>query len=128
MIAAQLQSGSSSSARCYEAVHLARHALEEITGRLGGVVLLSKRVQKEDNGYSLRSSVACIPCGAQDFVCWDIFKNGCCPRRGKCQWYHPQESDIGRVKVSIKCFEDTKNEAATSTSEDQLPAGSPAVR
>jgi hypothetical protein len=127
MITAQLQGGSSSTARCYEAVHLAKNALEEITGALGnGVVLLSKRVQKEDSGYSLRSSVACIPCGAQDYMCWDLLKNGSCPRRGKCQWYHPQESDIGRVKVSIKCFEETKIEAATS--EDQLPAGLPAVR
>jgi len=124
LISAQLQSGSSNTARCYDAVHLARQVLEEITTRLGTVVLLSKRVQKEDSGYSLRSSIACIPCGKEDFMCWDLFKNGSCPRRGKCQWYHPQESDIGRVKVSIRCTEESNQ----VLSEEQLPTGSPAVR
>jgi hypothetical protein len=124
LISAQVQNAPGSAAKCYDAVHLSRHVLEEISARLNNVILLSKRVQKEDAGYSLRSSVACIPCGAENMVCWDLFRKGCCPRRSKCQWYHPQESDIGRVKVNIRCADDVSE----VSSEDKLPASSPAVR
>jgi len=122
LISAELQSGPRSS---YDAIHLARQALEAVTGRLDAVALLSKRVQKEDNGYSLRSSVACIPASAKDNMCWDLFHTGCCPRhKGQCQWYHPQESDMGRFKVSIRSSEEERGVSR----EDQLSAGLPAVR
>lgn len=124
LISAELQSGPRSSSRCYDTIHLARQALDEITTRLNTVALLSKRVQKEDRGYSLRSSIACIPSGAEDNMCWDLFHKGYCPRRCKCQWYHPQESDIGRVKVNIRCTE----EVIGVSSEEQLPASFPVVR
>lgn len=124
LISAELRCGACSTARCYDAVHLARQALEEVTARLDTVALLSKRVEKCEGGYSLRSSIACIPKGAEDRMCWDLFHKGSCPRRGKCQWYHPQESDMGRVKVNIRCTE----EVVGVSSEDQLPASFPVVR
>jgi len=124
LIAAELQKGPASLSRCYDAIHLARQSLEEITTRLNSMALLSKRVQKEDHGYSLRSSVACVPCGAEDYKCWDLFNNGSCPRRSKCQWYHPQECDIARVKISIRCTEDTMGVSI----KDQPLASLPVVR
>jgi hypothetical protein len=124
VISAELPSCSRSSARCYDVIHLARQTLEEITTRLDTVTLLSKRVQKEDRGYSLRSSIACIPNGAEDCMCWDLFRGGYCPRRSNCQWYHPQESDIGRIKVNIRCSEDVTR----ASSESQLPASCPPAR
>jgi len=124
MIVAELQSGPRASSRCYEAIHLARQALEEITTRLDTVALLSKRVQKEDRGYSMRSNIACIPMSARDSMCWDLFHKGYCPRRTKCQWYHPQESDIARIKVNIRCSEKMNG----CSSEEQAPASVPAVR
>jgi len=121
LISAELHSGPRSS---YDAIHLARQALEAVIARLDTVALVSKRVQKEDNGYSLRSSVACIPASAKDNMCWDLFNTGCCPRRCQCQWYHPQESDMGRFKVSIRSSE----EVIGFSREDQVSAGLPAVR
>jgi len=122
-ISAQLRSGSRT---CYDAIHLARQSLEEITKRLGAVSLLSKRVQKEERGYSLRSSVACIPAEMEDMMCWDFFNKGNCPRRCKCQWYHPQDSDIGRFKVTVKALEEVLE---VSTAEQaQFPASHPVVR
>jgi len=121
LISAELQGGPRT---CYDAIHLARQALEAITTRLDAVALLSKRVQKEDHGYSLRSSVACIPASAQDSMCWDLFHKGFCPRRCKCHWYHPQESDMGRFKVNIRCSQDV----IAVSEEPQLTAGCPAMR
>lgn len=121
LLTAELQNGPRS---CYDAIHLARQALEAITTRLDSVALLSKRVQKEDRGYSLRSSVACIPSGAQNSMCWDFFNKGNCPRRCKCQWYHPQGSDIERFKVVIKSPDD----ATEVFNEEQLPTGYSAVK
>lgn len=100
LIVAEMLSGPRISSRCYDAVHVARRALEAITTSSENVSLLSKRVQKEDRGYSLRSSIVCIPKDAEDRICWDLFHKGQCPRRGNCTWYHPQESDVFRVKVS----------------------------
>jgi len=121
VLSTELQSGPRS---CYDAIHLARQALEAITTRLDAVALLSKRVQKEDRGYSLRSSVACIPCHARNSMCWDFFNKGNCPRRCKCQWYHPQGSDVERFKVVIKSPE----EGAVLTSEDHPIATSSTTR
>lgn len=123
-ITAELHSGPQASSRCYDAVHLARESLEQIASRFDTVALLSKRVQKEERGYSLRASVACMPQSAEKHMCWDLFHNGHCPRRVKCCWYHPQECDVGRVRVSIRCSE----EVTTVVSEDQLLASSPGVR
>jgi len=122
-ISAQLRSGSRT---CYDAVHLARQSLEEITKRLTAVSLLSKRVQKEERGYSLRSSVACIPAGMEDMMCWDLFNKGNCPRRCKCQWYHPQDSDIGRFKVTVKTLEEGLE--VSTAEQDRFPASHPVVR
>lgn len=124
LIAAEMPSGPRFSSRCYDAVHVARKALEEITTSLHNVALLSKRVQKEDRGYSLRSSIACIPKGAEDRICWDLFHKGHCPRRKNCQWYHPQDSDVFRVKISVRCAEDTNG----ALPEDQAAAGIPLIQ
>jgi hypothetical protein len=123
LIVAELQKGQRDSSRCYDAVHVARRALEDVTSCSKSLTLLSKRVQKDDRGgYSLRSSVACIPESKEDGVCFDLFQKGHCPRCTACQWYHPQESDIFRVKIAVRCSE------GTVSSEGQLSAGSPAVR
>merc|ERR1719181_735061 len=76
-------------------------------------------------GYSLRSSIACIPPGEEDRTCWDLFHRGRCPRRKNCCWYHPEEADMYRVKVNIRCTEET---ASVSEEEDQLLANVPTRR
>jgi hypothetical protein len=124
LISAQVLGGSDSSVTCYDTIHMTMQVLEEMSTRLNTVTLLSKRVQKDDCGYNLRSSVACIPCGAEDRVCWDLFKKGSCPRRHNCPWYHPQESDIGRIKVSIR----GGDSALDASSADPRPASASVVR
>jgi len=120
---AELQKGHRDSSRCYDVVYIVRCVFEEVIASLKSVALLSKRVQKDDRGgYSLRSSVACIPADAEDRMCWDLFHKGHCPRRNACHWYHPQESDIFRVKVIIRCTEE-----ATS-SDNQVSTSCPTVR
>lgn len=114
-ISAELQRGPCASARSYDVIHLAKQSLDAITARLPTVTLLSARVQREDSGYSLRSSMACIPDHAQDCMCWDLFRKGHCPRRSSCRWYHPQDSDIARIKISIRYGEDVSDVG----SEDQ---------
>jgi len=111
----------SNSAQTYEVLHLAKRALEAITGQLHTVAMLSARVQKEDAGYSLRSSIAYVPKESEDRMCWDLFQKGCCPRRHQCRWYHPESSDIGKIKISVKCTQDV-------SSERQLPVSSSAGR
>jgi hypothetical protein len=125
VISAELRSGTQSSSRCYDTVRLAKQALEEITSRLPTTSVLSGRVQKEQHGYSLRSSLAIIPHGAEDYMCWDVIRRGCCPRRGQCTWYHPQDADINKVKVSVKYIEDTEE---TSGPREQISASLPAQR
>lgn len=123
LIAAEIPNGPRFSSRCYSAVHVARKALEEITGSSKNVFLLSKRVQKEDRGFCLRSSIALIPKHAEDHLCWDLFHKGQCPRRKSCAWYHPQESDTFRVKVSVRAIEERG-----VTPQDQLRASVPPTR
>jgi len=119
-ISALLQCGPHASARAYEVISLTKQALDAITTRLGTTSLLSARVQKEDCGYSLRASIACLPEGAQECMCWDMFKSGHCPRRSQCRWYHPVDSDIGKVKVTIKHIEGSE-----ISSEEHLGSYSP---
>jgi len=99
--------GNGPQAKAYDIMQLAKQSLEAFASQVDSVSLLSARVQKEEQGYSLRSSVACIPDHARDKMCWDIFRCGHCPRRGTCRWYHPQEADIRRIKVSLKYSADT---------------------
>lgn len=120
LISAVLDGGMASSARSYEALQLAKKALEAVATQIGSLSLLSARVQKEERGYSLRSSIACIPDEFQDKLCWDVSRRGHCPRRSTCRWYHPQDADIRRVKVSIKCSEqaiEAVHEAKSSSIE-----------
>lgn len=115
-LSGQLTSGPSASSRSYDVMNLARMALDAIVEKLHNVTLLSTRVQKEDWGYSLRASVACLPQGAENNMCWDMFRKGHCPRHGQCRWYHPQESDIGRIKVTIRYSEDSSEEQSQTSS------------
>lgn len=115
-LSGQLTSGPWASSRSYDVMNLARMALEAIVEKLHNVTLLSTRVQKEDWGYSLRSSVACLPPGAEHNMCWDMFRKGHCPRHGQCRWYHPQKSDIGRIKVTIRYSEDSSEEQSQTSS------------
>lgn len=120
LISALLQCGPHASARAYEVISLTKQAVDAITTRLGTTYLLSARVQKEDCGYSLRASIAFVPEGAQDCMCWDMFKNGHCPRRSQCRWYHPVDSHIGKIKATIKHIEGSE-----VSSEEQLGSYSP---
>jgi len=113
LITAEVNSG----AHTYEVLQLAKGALEAVTAQLHAVALLSARVQKEDAGYSLRSSVAYAPKEAEDRMCWDLFQRGCCPRRQQCRWYHPESSDTGKIKISIK-----QAQRAIDVSSEKQPA------
>jgi hypothetical protein len=123
LISAELQAGRNATTRCYDIMHLAKQSLDAITARLTTVSLLSARVQREDCGYSLRSSIACLPEAKQDSMCWDMFNKGYCPRRSQCRWYHPQGSDIGRLKVSIKYVEESRDKSTDEQSETGSSAG-----
>jgi hypothetical protein len=124
VITAELQAGPNANKRCYDVMQCAKQSLDAITTRLGTVSLLSARVQKEDRGYSLRSSIACLPETQGDRMCWDMFKKGYCPRRSQCRWYHPEGSDIGKFKISIKYT----NELRGESSQQKCEAGSSAGR
>jgi len=128
LISGELQSGPCASSRSYDVVHLTKQALEAITARLPTITLLSARVQKDECGYSLRSSIACIPDHAQDCMCWDMFRKGYCPRRSLCRWYHPQDSDLARIRVSIRYGEDGSDgdeqfRTSTSMARHQISLG-----
>lgn len=120
-ISAVLQHGCGTASRCYEVMQLVKQALEAITEKLPTVALLSSRIQKEECGYSLRSNIACLPEGAEDHMCWDLFNQGHCPRRSQCRWYHPKDADIRRIKVSVRYVE----EAVAAASEELLERVSP---
>lgn len=122
LISVELESGPGFSTRCYDVVHLARQTLEEITTRLENVILLGKRVQREAQGYSLRSSIACTDKIAKNRMCWDLFSKGYCPRRCNCHWYHPQEADIGRIKVVVRCAQNVAGVSSESLPSSGLPA------
>jgi len=119
LIIAELSRGADAASRCYDVVHLAKQALEAITARLPTTALLSARMQKEDCGYSLRSNIACLPQGAENCMCWDTFHQGHCKRRSQCRWYHPQDSDISRIKVIVRY-----SELNDITGEEQLASSS----
>lgn len=126
LISAQLQSGPNAPSRCYKVMQAARQALDSITTQLPTATLLSARMQKEDWGYSLRSNIACLPDHARDYMCWDMFKKGSCPRRDQCRWYHPQDSDIARVKVTVRYSEDVSavsKEACSAVVRHKLSLG-----
>jgi len=116
-LSAELHSGPCASLRSYEVMNLVKQSLDAIIKRLHTLTLLSSRVQREDWGYSMRCSVACLPSGAEGSMCWDMFRKGHCPRHGQCRWYHPQDSDIGRLKVSVRNGE--------ASNEEKLQTGSP---
>jgi len=121
LLSAQLESPlhtMNDSSRCYDAMQLVKQSLESITSQLPTVSLLSARVQKEDFGYSLRASIACLPEGAESSMCWDMFQKGYCGRRGQCRWYHPQDSDISKLKVTIRFF-DPAQEYSSSSEETE---------
>lgn len=116
-LSGELLGGPCAPARSYEVMILVKQSLDAIVERLRTLSLLSSRIQREDWGYSLRCSIACLPSGAEGSMCWDMFRKGHCPRHEHCQWYHPQGSDISRLKVTIKNGE--------ASNEQKLQSGSP---
>jgi hypothetical protein len=98
LISAGVQDGR----RCYQ---LMQGVKQQLCGSVAyhGLNLLSARVQKEDSGYSLRSSVVCVPEDKADQLCWDVLRKGSCSRRQCCRWYHPQVCDIVKFKMVIRC-------------------------
>jgi hypothetical protein len=102
-IVASLQKGPM---EAHDVMQLVRRALNDIAFKLQTASLMSSRSQKEENGYSLRAAVACLPDGEEQNVCWDMFRKGHCRRRGQCRWYHPQDRDIVKIKVSVRYLEE----------------------
>lgn len=92
----------------HDVMHLVRRTLAEVTSSFQHVSVMSSRLQKEENGYSLRVSIACVPESQENNVCWDMFRKGHCRRRCQCRWYHPKEEDLIKLKVTIKCFDEVK--------------------
>jgi hypothetical protein len=88
---------------CYEIMQELKQHLSEFVTRSEGLTLLCSRVGREDYGYSLRSSVACIPEDKIDQICWDVLRKGSCPKRKCCHWYHPQAGDIVKFTVHMRC-------------------------
>jgi hypothetical protein len=88
--------------RCYKIMQGAKQSLCGFVSRSEDLSLLSARLQREDYGYSLRSSVVCIPDDKQNQMCWDVLQKGSCRRRKCCHWYHPQAEDIVKFKVVIR--------------------------
>jgi len=101
-ITSAVQDGADAFARSYKVLHAAKNALEGSTASQRAVSLLSARMHKESHGYSLRSTIACVPESEEQRVCWDMFQKGFCPRRQRCQWHHPMESDTVRIKISVR--------------------------
>jgi len=101
-ITAEMTCGPNAAAQSYDAMHVAKQSLSALAAHLPTVALLSARMQKEEHGYSMRCSIACLPDGAENGMCWDVMKKGFCPRRACCQWYHPQDADTEKLKISIK--------------------------
>merc|ERR1712107_459928 len=104
-IQAEVQDGATTTARCYQVMQGVKQQLNASVAHSQGLSLLSARLQKEDYGYSLRSSVACIPADKEERMCWDVLRKGSCPRRKFCQWYHPQPCDIVKFKVVIRILQ-----------------------
>jgi hypothetical protein len=102
-LGADLPDGTLPLSQCYQVMQGVKHHLCVSVAHDEGLTLLSARVQKEDYGYSLRSSVACVPEDKVDQMCWDVLQRGTCPRRKCCHWYHPQACDIVKFKVVIRC-------------------------
>lgn len=102
VISAELHSGPERSSRAYDTMQLTRQALDAVVARIQGVSLLSSRIQKDEHGYSMRSSMADFSKCNQDNICWDFVRMGYCPRHGHCRWYHPQDWDTARIKVVIR--------------------------
>jgi hypothetical protein len=105
VISVDLHTCAQPTARPYNMIQAVRQVLQ--SGKVAGRVstLLSARVQKEDSGYSLRSSVACFPDGKRDKMCWDFLQRGSCPRRHICRWHHPSAADIVKFKVVMRSSE-----------------------
>jgi hypothetical protein len=89
---------------CYELMQVVKATLLDSVARSGVLTLLSARVEREEYGYSLRSSVACIFDDKRDQMCFDVLRKGSCSKRMCCPWYHPQPCDIVRFKVAMRCY------------------------
>merc|ERR1711920_488006 len=97
------QDGTLVARQCYQWIQGVKQHLGNIVACSEGLSLLSARVQKEDYGYSLRSSVSCIPEDKANQMCWEVLRKGSCRRHKFCQWYHPQSCDIAKFKIVIRC-------------------------
>jgi hypothetical protein len=102
LISAELLSDALATSKPYDVLQNLKKTLQSCVDTMGNAGILSTRVQKEDVGYSLRCSVACVPDGARNKMCWDMFRKGSCPRRQLCRWSHPEASDIVKLKVVIR--------------------------
>merc|ERR1712118_182688 len=80
-ISAELYHGLDASVPSYEVIQLVKRSLNSIVSQSATIALLSSRIQKEQWGYSLRSSIACVP----------------------------HHADIRKLKVSIRCSEGVSN-------------------
>jgi hypothetical protein len=102
LLSVDLQNCTRSASKPYDITQIVRQALQCGVAGTGSSALLSARVQKEETGYSLRSSVACFPVCKRNSICWDFLQKGSCPRRNTCRWHHPSSTDIVKFKIVIR--------------------------
>jgi hypothetical protein len=96
-------------AGCFELMQQLKLNFLDLVARSEALRLLSVRVKREEYGYSLRSSVACIPDDKRDQLCFeDMLRRGSCPNRRRCPQYHPQACDIVKFKVAMRCYPNPK--------------------
>merc|ERR1740138_923014 len=103
LLCVDAQDGALSVSHCYQLMQGVKQHLSSSVAYSEGLNLLSARNQKEDYGYSLRASIACIPEDKAHHMCWDVLRKGSCSKRKFCQWYHPKACDIVKFKIVIRC-------------------------
>lgn len=114
---AEVPRSSFATSQCYDIMQRAKQALTKVVSDLESAFLLSARVQKEDAGYSLRCSVACVPDSARDKLCWAVVRHGSCSKGKCCRWYHPQPTDIMKLKIIVR-HQDALHAKSSKTSSN----------
>jgi len=66
-----------------------------------------------DSGF--KGAIGSVPPHMQGSVCWDSYQKGFCPRRSLCRWYHPMETDLAPIRVTLR---KPAEKVAGSKSED----------
>ena len=96
----------------HDIIELLKLRAEAITAHLPTLIFRSARVESriskhsEGVAFHLRLSIARVPEGAKEYVCWDMIQRGRCPQLSSCHWCHPELSNGVVIKVRISDFPD----------------------